>query len=231
MEHDLNNIRRKISKQEKEAFFKVYDGRCAWCEKEVGKNFEIDHVIPFSKKGSCELENLVLSCKKCNSIKGAKLVPQQYIGIVQILAKKNAKKIRKILNSEKRCKSQKFKKPHLNQLSKKKYAGCGITAKKAVSDYVEFLSTLSFTQSMNSELSNTLLPSKAVCSSQIDESSSQSSISEYIAILKKGFSSLSYTNVRRIPFQIFTQGKKMQILFEVSKGELDTHLEELRSIA
>lgn len=38
---------------------------CAYCG-QVGGILEIDHVIPFSKGGSDELDNLVTSCRKCN---------------------------------------------------------------------------------------------------------------------------------------------------------------------
>ena len=48
------------------------DGKtCAYCEKSVN-NFDInlDHVIPRTKGGSDEADNLVVSCNKCNSSKG-----------------------------------------------------------------------------------------------------------------------------------------------------------------
>ena len=37
------------------------------------KRFEIDHIIPVSRGGKDELENLRLSCIRCNRSKGSKL--------------------------------------------------------------------------------------------------------------------------------------------------------------
>ena len=42
---------------------------CAYCGEEAN---QVDHVIPRSKGGGHELDNLVACCSKCNSLKGAK---------------------------------------------------------------------------------------------------------------------------------------------------------------
>lgn len=60
-------------------FYKDKDGRkeilvnnkCFYCNKKLTKrNKTIDHIIPQSKKGTNEKNNLVSSCLKCNSLKG-----------------------------------------------------------------------------------------------------------------------------------------------------------------
>lgn len=45
--------------------------RCRYCgfSRSDVKFFQIDHVIPISKGGCDELENLVVACKRCNQVK------------------------------------------------------------------------------------------------------------------------------------------------------------------
>lgn len=38
---------------------------CTYCEK-TGGVLEVDHVIPFSKGGSDDIDNLTTACRKCN---------------------------------------------------------------------------------------------------------------------------------------------------------------------
>lgn len=46
---------------------------CAYCG-QVGGKLEVDHVIPFSKGGSDEVDNLITSCRRCNRQKKDKTV-------------------------------------------------------------------------------------------------------------------------------------------------------------
>lgn len=68
--------REYIIREEKEEILKKSKGCCAHCGKkiEIGKNFTVEHVIPLSRGGNNDLNNLVGLCKDCNSSKGNFLV-------------------------------------------------------------------------------------------------------------------------------------------------------------
>ena len=50
---------------------------CYWCGNRCGSKYHVDHYIPLAKGGRHELNNLVISCPKCNMEKGAKM-PDEY---------------------------------------------------------------------------------------------------------------------------------------------------------
>lgn len=58
-------IRRKISKE----IFSRYDNKCNYCGST--ENLEIDHIIPLSRGGTNDPDNLQILCKTCNRKKWA----------------------------------------------------------------------------------------------------------------------------------------------------------------
>ncbi|KAL6880155.1 hypothetical protein ACP4OV_011720 [Aristida adscensionis] len=55
---------------------------CQYCS--AGENLTIDHVIPISRGGKWEWENLVTACSRCNSRKGQKTLEQANMKLLKI---------------------------------------------------------------------------------------------------------------------------------------------------
>ena len=47
---------------------------CVYCG--MGENLECDHIVPVSRGGSNELDNLATACERCNQSKGQKLLSE-----------------------------------------------------------------------------------------------------------------------------------------------------------
>lgn len=48
------------------------DGKCGYCGRDLGDRWEADHIIPKSRGGTDDPENLVAACLKCNREKGTR---------------------------------------------------------------------------------------------------------------------------------------------------------------
>lgn len=48
------------------AMFESQEGRCAYCGIKLDARFHVDHIIPVSRGGSNDPENLCLACRDCN---------------------------------------------------------------------------------------------------------------------------------------------------------------------
>lgn len=61
-----------IAKTKKQAIFARYGGLCAYCGKPMQrKNMTVDHLVPQSRGGGNNIENLMPSCRSCNGLKAA----------------------------------------------------------------------------------------------------------------------------------------------------------------
>jgi 5-methylcytosine-specific restriction endonuclease McrA len=60
----------KMTQKDLSDRLKLFDGCCAYCGEHLGKNKQIDHVVPISKLGADTLDNVVFACHSCNTSKG-----------------------------------------------------------------------------------------------------------------------------------------------------------------
>ncbi len=51
---------------------RIQKGKCAYCQKDIRKSYEIDHITSISKGGSNKRSNIQLTCMRCNRSKNSK---------------------------------------------------------------------------------------------------------------------------------------------------------------
>lgn len=95
--------RRTIKSSERTAIFNAWGNICAYCEENPAEM--VDHIVPFSKGGKCELENFAASCSRCNHKKTNYNLGEGYIQIILAIANKKAQKIRNELTKSKKPKN------------------------------------------------------------------------------------------------------------------------------
>lgn len=61
------------------AIFDRQNGKCYWCGKDVGDDWQTDHRVPLARGGKDDASNLVVSCRECNQSKASKL-PHEWNG-------------------------------------------------------------------------------------------------------------------------------------------------------
>lgn len=67
----------KISAQDIKTQYLIQGGLCYWCERPVNENYHLDHLIPLSRGGLHSVNNIVISCPKCNVTKNNK-TPEEF---------------------------------------------------------------------------------------------------------------------------------------------------------
>ena len=63
--------RKKITQDIKKIVYERDNGKCKQCGSD--RDLQFDHILPHSKGGSDEVENLQILCKTCNSKKSNKI--------------------------------------------------------------------------------------------------------------------------------------------------------------
>jgi hypothetical protein len=87
--------RRRLTHMEKQAIKRAWNFKCAYCrDTVVGDACHIDHIVPVKHGGKCEIENLALSCIKCNHQKADARLPRMHEGLLLAAAARKAPKVR-----------------------------------------------------------------------------------------------------------------------------------------
>ena len=72
-----NRNRAPMSRTKVIAVMKKSDSRCVYCASD--EDLQIDHILPHSRGGTNDLNNLQMLCRKCNLSKGAKTM-EEWLG-------------------------------------------------------------------------------------------------------------------------------------------------------
>lgn len=68
------DVRKLITKELKEAV-RAKSNHCFYCGRQLyDSNRTIDHIVPITKGGTNELNNLVCCCHECNQVKGGETI-------------------------------------------------------------------------------------------------------------------------------------------------------------
>ena len=83
--------RRRLGASEKQALYKIQDGKCMYCGKKMALAYmHIDHKTPIEKRGSNRFSNLQFLCSPCNTRKG-KLTDGQFRKRFELTPSREAK--------------------------------------------------------------------------------------------------------------------------------------------
>ena len=70
----------KFTHKQLDELYKSQKGLCKYCGVFVGLAFDLDHIVPLSKGGTSAIENMAITCGKCNRSKrnntSARMVPE-----------------------------------------------------------------------------------------------------------------------------------------------------------
>ena len=76
---EVKDSRRDFTPEQRMVLYRLGEGKCAICGKELGENeFEADHITPHSKGGKTEISNGQILCVECNRKKSNKVDGDSY---------------------------------------------------------------------------------------------------------------------------------------------------------
>lgn len=62
--------RKRLTKEERGIIYELFEGRCAYCGKEIGiSEMQVDHIIPLRNGGADDISNMYPACRPCNKYK------------------------------------------------------------------------------------------------------------------------------------------------------------------
>ena len=62
--------RKRLTKAERQQVYEKYDGRCAYCGKEIEfKDMQVDHLVSLHNGGADSMDNYMPACRMCNHYK------------------------------------------------------------------------------------------------------------------------------------------------------------------
>ena len=70
----INNSIGTHSDKDIEIIYKQQKGKCYYCKIKLNGIYDVDHIVPISRGGHNDPSNLVISCSRCNTSKGSKLL-------------------------------------------------------------------------------------------------------------------------------------------------------------
>ena len=107
--------RRAIGLAERGLIASAWNNKCAYCKTTDGP-FAVDHIVPHSASGTCDVDNLCWACSKCNAQKSDTRLPIFQEGLLLGLAVRRAKAIKAKLKSAQTVVTPKVKKKAANSI-------------------------------------------------------------------------------------------------------------------
>ena len=111
---NLTSARRNIGLSERSAIASAWNNKCAYCKTTDGP-FAVDHIVPHSASGTCDVENLCWACSKCNAQKSDTRLPIFQEGLLIGLAARRARAIKAKLKAAQTVVKPKVKKKNVKK--------------------------------------------------------------------------------------------------------------------
>ena len=120
MTQNVNKARRAIGFTERGLIASAWNNKCAYCKTTNGP-FAVDHIVPHSASGTCDVDNLCWACSKCNAQKSDTRLPIFQEGLLISLAARRAKAIKEKLKAAETVVRPKAKKKNAYNVAAKPF--------------------------------------------------------------------------------------------------------------